>query len=189
MRKVWLVLSLAGMMIAFGAGLVVATGGDHPRGGVGILGTVTSSKGKQGGCGMATRTLTSTFTPNDDDTAESDNSALQASFKKTCRGPVVASFEGEMSTGAGGYVHGDAYALCQGTGGNPNGCSPGTEKVASPGHTFLQNNADRGIETHGMNWVFHDLGPGVWQYRIGLGSNGTGEIEYRSLVVEAFQRP
>jgi hypothetical protein len=188
MRKLWLAITLAGMMMAFGAGLVVAAGDGHPRG-VGILGTVTSSKGVQGGCGMATRTLTNTFTPDDDDTQELDNSALQASFKKNCRGPVVASFQGEIDTASTGFMHGDAWALCQGTGGNPNGCSPGTEKRGSPGHTFLQNNDPTEDETHGMIWVFHDLGPGVWQYRIGLGSEANATVEFRSLVVEAFQRP
>lgn len=188
MRKVWLALSLAGMMVAFGAGLVVAAGGEHPRG-VGILGGVTSSKGKQGGCGMATRTLTNTVTPDDDDTDEPDNAVLQASFKKTCRGPVVASFEGEIDTGAGSFMHGDAWAVCQGSGGLPNGCSPGTEKRGSPGHTFLQTINPAAASTHGMNWVFHDLGPGVWSYRIGLGSNGDSNVQFRSLVVEAFQRP
>jgi hypothetical protein len=176
------------MMVAFGAGLVVAAAGDHPRG-VGILGTVTSSKGVQGGCGMATRTLTSTVFPDDDDTEEPDNSVLQASFKKNCRGPVVASFEGELDTDTGSFMHGDAYALFTGTGGNPNGCSPGTEKTTSPGHVFLLQQNPVNTSTYGMNWVFHDLGPGVWQYRIGLGSDGNSNVQFRSLVVEAFQRP
>jgi hypothetical protein len=188
-RKVWLAVSLAGVMVAFGAGLVVAAGGDHPRGDVGIQGT-NSSKGKRGGCGMATRTLFTTVTPDDDDTAEPDNSAIQAAFRKTCRGPVVVSFQAEVSTAGAGFLHADAYARCQGTGGIPGGCSPGVERSGSPGHVYLQNAPSQSTETHGMNWVFHELGPGVWQYRIGVGSQSSnGTVEFRSLVVEAFQRP
>jgi hypothetical protein len=183
MRKVWLIAALAGaLLLAFGSGLLLAGGADHPR----DVGTAAleTSKGKGGGCGMAAATNNETLTPDDDDTVEADNTALKVVLTKTCSGPVVADFETETLTGAGGFIHADARAKCMG-----GGCPAGVEKIASPGHTFLQNNPSTGIETHGMVFVFHQLGPGKWQFRIGVGGNGAGSVVFRGLMVEAFQKP
>jgi hypothetical protein len=182
MRKAWLITAMTGaLVLAFGTGLLVAGSADHPRE-VGAAAPV-SSKGVGGGCGMAAVTDTSTFTPDDDNSVEPDNTALKVPLKKSCSGPVVADFETEVFTDADGFIHATAFAKCVG-----GGCPLGVQKTAAPGHVFLQNEVNT-TDTSGMVFVFHQLGRGKWQFRIGAGGDGGSSLEFRSLVVEAFPRP
>ena len=174
-------------LVAGGATLVVAVGSDaeHPRGQE-PAGQRISGQGTGGGCRMGYDTQTSTNTPPDDETGD-NLPANTVTIRKVCQGPMIATWTGEVyALSTGEYIHMDLRATCTGTGGLSNPCTVGAEVNSSPGHTFLQTDAP-GRGTRSMVGVW-SLKRGIWSVEALPGGNGTASVEFRTLVVEAFNK-
>ena len=155
-------------LVAGGATWVVAAGSDatHPR-------------------SQAAADPTSTNIPPDDSTAD-NVPANSVTIRKVCPGAVIASWTGEVSTpGASDFIHMDIRATCTGTGGMANPCTVGQQVFASPGHTFVKNGADT-FSTHSVTMAFSGLQRGIWRIDALPGGNNSANVQFRTLVVEAF---
>jgi hypothetical protein len=177
------------------AGASLASGGgedraNHPRRGTSYQGIVIdqqmiTGQGTNGGCRMGYDTQTSFLVPPDDSTAD-NVAAATVNIRKTCQGAVVGSFVTEVSTAvAGDFVHIDMRATCTGTGGMTNPCTVGQVVFASPGHTFMKN-AQSSVQTHSVQMVWPALKRGLWRFEVLPGGNNSGNLQFRSFVVEAF---
>ena len=175
-------------LVAGGATLVVAVGSDaeHPRGQE-AAGPRIFGQGAGGECRMGYDTASTTNTPPDDSTADNPP-ANTVTIRKVCPGPMVATWTGEVvADQAGEFIHMDLRATCTGIGGLNNPCIVGAQVYASPGHTFLQN----GVGPHGtrsMGGVWSGLKRGVWKVEALPGGNGAANVQFSTLIVEAFQQ-
>ena len=173
-------------LVAGGATWVVAAGSDatHPRSQAAADPRI-AGQSTGGGCRMGYDTQTSTNIPPDDSTAD-NVPANSVTIRKVCPGAVIASWTGEVSTpGASDFIHMDIRATCTGTGGLANPCTVGQQVFASPGHTFVKNGADT-FSTHSVTMAFSGLQRGIWRIDALPGGNNSANVQFRTLVVEAF---
>ncbi len=173
-------------LIAGGAAWVVAAGSDasHPRAQAKADPRITGQS-TGGGCRMGYDTQTSTNIPPDDST--SDNVAANTvTIRKVCPGAMVATWSGEVSTpAAGDFLHMDLRATCTDTGGMTNPCTVGQQVFASPGHSFLQN-GQTVLGTRSFIGAWTGLPRGIWRVDALPGGNNSANVQFRTLVVEAF---
>ncbi len=173
-------------LVAGGATWVVAAGSDatHPRGQAAADPRI-SGQATGGGCRMGYETRTDTIIPPDDSTG--DNApANTVTIRKVCPGAMVATWSGETSTPTSSdFIHMDLRATCTATGGLANPCTVGQQVFASPGHTFVQNGpTSLGTRSHTGAWS--GLNRGIWQIDVLPGGNNAANVQFRTLVVEAF---
>lgn len=175
-------------LVTGGATWVVAAGSDatHPRGGeTATADPRITAQSTGGGCRMGYDTQTSTNTPPDDST--SDNlPANTVKIRKVCPGAMVATWTGEISSpAAADFIHMDMRATCTGTGGMNNPCTVGQQVFGSPGHTFVQNGATS-FGTRSLTMAWTGLKRGLWRVEALPGGNNSANVQFRTLVVEAF---
>ena len=137
-------------------------------------------------CRTGYDTQTTTLVPPDDTTTDNP-AASTVQFKKTCAGMATASFSSEASTpGAADFIHIDMRATCVGPGGLSHGCTPGQMVWASPGHTFFQTGPTAfGVKS--INMVWSALPKGVWKFEVLPGGNNVASLQFRSLIVSAYE--
>jgi len=131
-------------------------------------------------------TQTGVFTPPDDSTGDVDNTANKVAFIKTCTGIVVATFSAEVNTSnAGEFIHLDMRATCTNPANLSDPCTVGQTVVAFPGHTFLRNSVGS-TQVHSMTMFFPPLKKGKWAFKVGVGGNGTANVQFRTFLVQAY---
>lgn len=139
-------------------------------------------------------TNTNVLTPPDDSTAD-NTPAVSVNVTRSCAGPATLSFQTEIyaTNGVGSYIHTAARATCVSGGGFGGHCSPGTVVYAQPGaggHAYTFNGSAGGnlTDTNGFIWVFPYQKRGVWKYEVEVGGDGVSSIQYRSAMVQTYQR-
>lgn len=186
MRASGVAIALAAAVAVGSGGTAIAlgSGGDHSRGEARVL---VSGQSSAGSCKMGYDTQTSTLVPPDDTTGD-NTPAASVQLKKKCAGAVIATFTSEIQLpAAGDFIHLDLRAKCNGPGGltGPT-CTPGQTVFAAPGHVFLDNDVSTGTSSHSVNGVFRGLKRGSWTFQALPGGNNSGNLQFRSLVVEGF---
>ena len=158
---------------------------DHVRGTTTAKALKIVGQSTGGGCRMGYDTQTGTLIPPDDSTPD-NAAAATVNLRKVCPGPVTAMFVSEVSTpGAGDFIHIDMRATCTGTGGMASPCTVGQQVFGSPGHTFMRHGT-ASVQTNSVQMVWTGLRRGLWRFEVLPGGNNSANLQFRSVVVEAF---
>jgi hypothetical protein len=137
-------------------------------------------------CTMVYRWVQGSLIPPDDAVNDSVPAAV-LNLDKKCEGPVLLTFTSEVDApDPGDYIHITMEAKCK----KPKydgGCNKGQVSVGDPGLIFLANGPVEDYASYAAQSVFEDLAPGVWKIRVYAGGDGTAELWYRFLKVEAYK--
>lgn len=149
---------------------------------------VADRKGQGTYCKMGydIRTIEATVS----DHSSSDNTPVgDVTIRKNCSGSVIGTFTAEIDANL--HLH-ERWAECVSNGGFVDGCTPGVDSYASPGHMLLQSDgiADVSYPVVTVRWIWPQLARGQWRFRV-LPAEALGpvKIKYSAFTVEAFQKP
>ncbi len=123
------------------------------------------------------------------DHSSSDNTPVgDVTIRKNCSGSVVGTFTAALTTNL--HLH-ELWAYCVSDGGFVTGCTTGQSIYASPPHTLLQSNgtADVSYPVETVRWIWPQLPPGQWRFRVLPAALAPVTIKYSNFTVEAFQHP
>jgi len=122
------------------------------------------------------------------DHSSSDNTPVgDVTFWKNCSGSVVGTFTAELTANL--HLH-ERWAECVSSVG-VDGCIPGNKVYASPGHILLQSDGVQDVSwpVVTVRWIWPQLRPGQWRYRVLPATSSSVIIKYSAFTVEAFQKP